>query len=1488
MASPRRIHALPDVGDDARPRKRMRLTPPTDAAASDGPQPRGAQLLLALPALIAHPPTHPQHKHALWLSLVALRKCLALPNPGQPIGQARKAPWDISSTPLDECRAWTALAEVGITVLEGGFGDEDWTEGIEAEVHRALGKALVIAQKHPTLELYTPYLTRLSARATPQRARLLLKPTPTTGPPPGSPAFYYAHLAWTDHLLNALLYPAVPTKPAPRINASPVKMSLSASQEKTLARDLVAFRAAMAPLFDAPHATVALLARVIELRAFVALGRWPEVPAALERTEAALGMSFPMPEGAPTAVYMSSPFYAVVAVHVLILGIVWYSYSAAAGAGAPEGSPGSSPTPVSARLTLLYTLLDVLESEGVVEIPLDETQPPLYIRSTHPRVLYVLGYLISAIARRDLIGRKPKRKTFVLEGLGIVEREATRELKVPRWASAGDVQAIELQTAKIRADLLCELVGVCIMRSEFAEAEKTLNEAIAHTRTFGLFEGTMAPRITLLHAQLAHARGQAGRARTCYRIASKLALAAGDTAGSVSARVGEVILLLGLHARGRLTEDVRMPMADGDPGLVDVEEKVLEQMGHDVAAACRGLGGAMRAVGEVIEGVLTTEILTAKQHLKHALSYATEHQDNHLRALILGLISAHYLHTAGDQAGKMLATCEQLALGLGAPSKKDKGKLDTAGNAPLRLWVGERFLELHQRAGQTNLVGPRAESNAMLRQVAEGFLLQSLSSRSLVLVPPTIPNPLFAMQHVWSVYLDKRRTRGGTSLRDSRQSDTQSTYSAPTSTAHMLPVYIQAPREEAHPLEPPRRPFLSTGGGSASSRSSTSSARPTFDAGGSTVSLQINYVPSKFAGPGSGVRRRGGGLAGEARMPGPHDGVDVGGKHAGGSGSGRKKPKWNRFKWVLVVMNTVYTGLALAGLVFVVTVWFDVWRNADVVRVGNRMELVMSTTAAGMALLTAIVGWAGIVLNNRGFLAVYTFFLWISFALLVLPGYVTFKKHTFNLEGKINRQWSRDLGASGRLRVQNQLGCCGYYSPFVEATVSPTCYSRSILPGCKKDYTQFERRLLRRWYTALFAGVPVTIGAILAGLLCSNHITYRFGKGMMPKAYRLSEKSMAVIAGAYAQQLAEEYGTDMAEEIMARSYTNLNASPSASEENTSKTFSMYPLEATYGAWLVALVLESVLYGIGVVQTYLYFHWWDAETDGWSVRGPVLIVLLFETVQIVFFTASTYKRFVAHFGEVDTELIWVDSVQLLANYLTAFAVQLYFASRIWRLARKASSLFSVSRWGIYVVVFLAFTQMAAGAVQTGWTSVLGSFLELERTKACHLFVTYGQPTDGRAGNDDAPNGRLPRNGMPRTQKLLRAVMLNAINRGMLTSLTSFGTMVLFVAYPRTFWFFLTLAPNSKLYMNSMLATLNMRAYHGRKLDGSEPGTVALHTHAHGPVSDVEFVHPPPPPGLEAAPPGPHSMTDISTIASSKSMCYVLGPGPGSEEAMGLAV
>ncbi|KAJ3991065.1 tetraspanin Tsp2 [Lentinula boryana] len=362
------------------------------------------------------------------------------------------------------------------------------------------------------------------------------------------------------------------------------------------------------------------------------------------------------------------------------------------------------------------------------------------------------------------------------------------------------------------------------------------------------------------------------------------------------------------------------------------------------------------------------------------------------------------------------------------------------------------------------------------------------------------------------------------------------------------------------------------------------------------ISLTVNYVPSKFSGallePSRPRRRRpknamsgvgamgiprGGGIdafrTGEARIPGEndedYDGVNV-------SKSWRihhkflkrtkqhTKLRWNTFKIILFVSNAVFSVYTLITLILCLLTWFDVFQNADVIRVGNRTELIFSTLAATFGLLTAVIGWAGILLNNRGFLAVYTFFLWITFAFLVVPGYLTYKKRTFNLEGKLNAQWSRALGAEGRLRIQNRLQCCGWFSPFVEATISQTCYARSILPGCKLAYLNLQRHILEKWYTISFGLVPLQLGAIIAGLLCSNHVTYRFGKGMMPKRYQLNSNAMKVIVDNYTNEIAEQYGRDIASDVIVKSGMQSYGSSLVRDNSASNLLSGSPSPSRVG------------------------------------------------------------------------------------------------------------------------------------------------------------------------------------------------------------------------------------------------------------------------------------------------------------------------------------
>lgn len=130
------------------------------------------------------------------------------------------------------------------------------------------------------------------------------------------------------------------------------------------------------------------------------------------------------------------------------------------------------------------------------------------------------------------------------------------------------------------------------MRSEFDEAKTALDELIAHTRDFDLFDA-YAARITLHHGHLAHALGDSARAAKCYAVVAHLA--AEGTYVYASARASHLAL--------------RIAMGEGVRRARDPEWE--EEVG-EVVDGCRGMGGTMEAVARVLQASVAKEIVTVK------------------------------------------------------------------------------------------------------------------------------------------------------------------------------------------------------------------------------------------------------------------------------------------------------------------------------------------------------------------------------------------------------------------------------------------------------------------------------------------------------------------------------------------------------------------------------------------------------------------------------------------------------------------------------------------------------------------------------------------------------------------------------------------------------------------------------------------------------------------------------------------------------------
>ncbi|KAG8750981.1 hypothetical protein FRC14_008237 [Serendipita sp. 396] len=425
------------------------------------------------------------------------------------------------------------------------------------------------------------------------------------------------------------------------------------------------------------------------------------------------------------------PYLGYLRIQTLMLSILWLTHCGHSARG-------------SERLTLLHEMMDKLsdmsrsndeyrwmgnDEPGVIQIPLySNKEQKIRLKVTHPRVLYQLTFAISASAKRDGAGRRPKRKIFSEEGLRIGQLDDPRNLTAVPITDGGfplefapglgieEMRQARLSIAHVRATILCELVSVCITRSEFDDAERYLNDAISFLRavdtieapsfalplssssystsTFssGVLWNQFSSKITLLHAHLAHALDRPAAALECYQTVMHLEDESRVLHGM--ARAGEMILRIGLFRRdhapiskreeedGKAKEGKMERRGENDGLSKSPAFQELFTSASEVVERClQGVWGeGMVVVGRLLATALTDEVVRAKQNLKSALDLSCRSRDNYLRLAVLIFSASQYVDTSSEYATKILESTRQLASSLGAVSgERPEGNLGGSG-----------------------------------------------------------------------------------------------------------------------------------------------------------------------------------------------------------------------------------------------------------------------------------------------------------------------------------------------------------------------------------------------------------------------------------------------------------------------------------------------------------------------------------------------------------------------------------------------------------------------------------------------------------------------------------------------------------------------------------------------------------------------------------------------------------------------------------------
>ncbi|KIJ15454.1 hypothetical protein PAXINDRAFT_168957 [Paxillus involutus ATCC 200175] len=265
------------------------------------------------------------------------------------------------------------------------------------------------------------------------------------------------------------------------------------------------------------------------------------------------------------------------------------------------------------------------------------------------------------------------------------------------------------------------------------------------------------------------------------------------------------------------------------------------------------------------------------------------------------------------------------------------------------------------------------------------------------------------------------------------------------------------------------------------------------------------------------------------------------------------------------------------------------------------------------------------------------------------------------------------------------------------------------------------------------------------------------------------------------------------------------------------------VELLFGPMLIGVFLNTMLYGVFVVQTFVYFQ--SYKSDSPWIKCFVWYLLFCETLNTGFDIGMMYEPLIVRYGT--PRAVTIAPVMLSADpimtVMISSAVQLFIA---WRVR-----IMSGSKFVPLVITFFAVTSFIGGIATTVSVTFINEYASLHKfdgavitwlasSAAADVIITvslvwslYHQKT-GFAATDDSIN------------RLIRLT----VQTGLVTAVSATLDVTLFLAVKGTTLNYVWDFALSKLYSNSLLSTLNARG--GWKTGGSTRENVLF-----GPSADA---------------------------------------------------
>ncbi|KAI0723614.1 hypothetical protein C8Q76DRAFT_400692 [Earliella scabrosa] len=251
-----------------------------------------------------------------------------------------------------------------------------------------------------------------------------------------------------------------------------------------------------------------------------------------------------------------------------------------------------------------------------------------------------------------------------------------------------------------------------------------------------------------------------------------------------------------------------------------------------------------------------------------------------------------------------------------------------------------------------------------------------------------------------------------------------------------------------------------------------------------------------------------------------------------------------------------------------------------------------------------------------------------------------------------------------------------------------------------------------------------------------------------------------------------------------------------------------PAEDFFGGLLVEIFLACILYGMTVLQTFIYFQRYRNDLP--LVKTLVAFICVLETAHTAFCIQFIYEYLIRHFADFQfmAGINWGVGVTVLTEVVLAVFVQAFYVRRVWIMSDKSIwlalsiSLILAAKLGFGIAsavlsykfpFWIPYRDQTTSLVTV--SGGLGAAALADITVA--LALTY-YLLKGRNKWHKESNSRINK------------IIVYAVNTGAITGAASVIAVILYATMPSSLVFLGLVEIQGKLYANSLLGSLNARA------------------------------------------------------------------------------